>query len=143
MPSLNRLHLPGSVKKGTLHIEGRPLWGRAIAKWGDCDVRITIEPTKQKRSIFQNSYYWGVVVDILSDEFGSTPDKTHQYLKDHFLPEEYVNVFGSKEAITTSTATLNTKEFSDYIEAIRDFAAEHGCYIPSPGEDRDGAAYEQ
>jgi hypothetical protein len=89
---------------------------------------------RSKRSIKENSYYWGVVVEILRDYFGYETyeaEEVHDGLKLKFLR------IHEGEALETvrSTTKLSTVEFEDYLEKIRRWASkEHNCYIPLPNE---------
>lgn len=109
---------------------------KAIALWvstfkDGTKLDITIRKQKIKRSNLQNRYYWGVVVEILSNEFGYEPDEMHMVLREKFL-----RIHDEKHpdfVIAKSTAKLNTLDFIDYIEKIQRWAAiEHQTYIPDP-----------
>lgn len=90
-------------------------------------------PYKQ-RSIEQNSYYWGVVVQILSDEFGYKPDEIHEILKFKFLAKQY-DLNGKIFTGTDSSASLDTLDMERYLSTIRGWASqEFGIFIPQPNE---------
>ena len=75
------------------------------------------------RSNPQNKYYFGVVVDMISEETGNEPEETHELLKLKFL----------KPMGKANTTQLDTKEFNLYIEKIQRWAAQDlGCIIPDP-----------
>jgi len=75
------------------------------------------------RSNPQNKYYFGVVVDMISEETGNEPEETHELLKLKFL----------KPMGKANTTQLDTREFNLYIEKIQRWAAiELGCIIPDP-----------
>jgi hypothetical protein len=94
----------------------------------------TIRKEKSQRSINQNNYYWGCVVEILRDHFGYETyeaEEVHIGLKLLFLR------IHENEGLQTvkSTTKLNTAEFEDYLEKIRRWAIkEHNCRIPLPNE---------
>ena len=88
---------------------------------------------KKLRSIHQNSYYWGVVVEILGNELGYPPYNMHDALRMQFLskPDEKTGLMK-----IASTTDLSTKQMEDYIEEIRRWASiELSIYIPEPNED--------
>ena len=88
---------------------------------------------KKFRSNDQNSYYWGVVIDILSNELGYEPKEMHDALRVHFLskPDEKTGLM----KVASSTA-LDTKEMEVYLEGIRRWASiEMSIVIPNPNED--------
>jgi len=96
-------------------------------------VYITITHTRPPRSLMQNAYYHGIVVQMIADETGETPKKVHADLKDEFLPEFWVKEEGRELKLAKSTARLNTKEFKEYIDRIVAWAsAFHGIVIPDP-----------
>ena len=82
---------------------------------------VIIEPYKKKRSIDSNSLYWKWV-DIISKDTGYTKDELHDMLRSKFLPiiEREVKLKGNVQQLRelTSTAKLNSKEFSEYMTEI-------------------------
>ncbi|MCP5006910.1 MAG: hypothetical protein GY941_23630 [Planctomycetes bacterium] len=85
---------------------------------------------KEKRSIQQNNYYFGVVCKIISDETGYTTEEIHQILGDKFLSYEK-----NELKFIKSTTKLKTNEFEIYMEECRRFASmELSCYVPLPNE---------
>ncbi len=91
---------------------------------------VEIQKSKQKRSLSQNKYYWGVVIKIISDHTGYTSDETHQILARKFL--SYTN---GEQTFVRSTTKLNTVQFNDYFEQCRTWAKEEmDVYIPLPNE---------
>jgi hypothetical protein len=102
---------------------------------------VYIEPPRITRSGRQNSYYWAVIVHDLCDFTGSTPEEMHYELKRMFNSEKQQKeiVVRGETMIKVlppkikSTAKLSTKEFMDYCESIRRFAAEeYGLAISDP-----------
>ena len=47
-----------------------------------------IKRYRKNRSAEQNSYMWGVVYKLMSDETGYTPDEIHQLMGERFLSYE-------------------------------------------------------
>ncbi|MCH7517282.1 MAG: hypothetical protein IIB08_09255 [Bacteroidetes bacterium] len=112
------------------------------AKNTDQQYRVFVLDHKKLRSIQQNRYYWSCVVGELSQLTGYVPEEMHEILKHKFnlqtalIGSEYIEFGGS-------TAILNTKHFTEYIEQIRIWAAtELNCHIPDPGELTDEAIIE-
>jgi hypothetical protein len=98
---------------------------------------------KNKRSLPQNSYYFGVVVPMVKEglyEIGydniTHKEQAHKFLSEKFLQQESVNKkTGEVIYITRSTTDLNTIEFNEYLEKCQKFGAEYlNIYIPSPNE---------
>ena len=97
---------------------------------------ISIERTKQTRSLAQNKYYWGVIVPMLASEFGYFRDEMHDVLRRKFLTYTKQNpLTGELEMFARSTTKLNTAEMESYLEAIRTWAlSEFSLYLPLPNE---------
>lgn len=99
--------------------------------------------TFKERSNPQNRYYWGVVVDTLSDETGYDREEMHEIIKRKFLTD-YRIIKGSKgQAVqvetSNKTSTLNTKSFEDLMTRIRIWASRDlSIFIPEPNEQLQG-----
>ncbi len=107
---------------------------------------ITIKPYRLNRTNAQNSYLWGVVYKtIVENENGFFfNEETEQSLfKNKIKKEEVIHELCKKfflssvtvegVTVTPSTKKLNTEQFTQYIESIRDYASLNlGVYIPTP-----------
>jgi len=103
-----------------------------VAKFG---ILVTISLKKQKRSIEQNGYYWGIVINMIAEEMGHTPDEVHQILAKMFLKIKEVEIDGVVYAITKSTTKLKTDEMEEYLEKCRRYASINlHIVIPLPNE---------
>lgn len=99
-------------------------------------VMVTAEKLRKHRTDAQIRYYRGVVLKMIADRCGyqGTEDveSLHQEMRRRFLPKR-----GSLN-IPLSTSNLTTQEMSEYIEAIRRWAAEYlQLYIPDANEVKD------
>ncbi len=95
-------------------------------------VEVIVKQPKTLRSLRQNKYYWGVVVEMLSEYTGYSREEIHEILKSKFLSN--TKEIGD-ETITysRSTATLTTKEFEIYLQRIREWGLiKLGILIPEP-----------
>lgn len=91
---------------------------------------LEINKSKNIRSLNQNKFYWSVVLTVLSDYFGYTPEEVHQICASMFLRYE-----NNGKEFTKSTTKLSTIEFENYIESIRIWAhTDHGVHVPIPNE---------
>lgn len=97
----------------------------------------------RKRSIPQNSYYWGVVIPYVKEglreagyEEVQTPMDAHEVLKHIHLRRRIVShSTGDVIDIADSTAALKIPEFNDYIEKICRWSVEYlNVVIPSPNQ---------
>jgi hypothetical protein len=75
---------------------------------------------REKRSNIQNAYYW-VVLGIIGEYTGYEPEEMHELMKFKFLgfDEKVIKQTGEVLKNIKSTKTLDTLEFSNYIEKIR------------------------
>ena len=99
-------------------------------------VMVTAEKLRKHRTDAQARYYRGVVLKTIADHCGyrgsEELEALHQEMRRRFLPKR------GRLNIPVSTTDLNTQEMTDYIEAIRDWAAtELGIYVPEPNEATD------
>jgi len=94
-------------------------------------VECIIKPIHKRRSLSQNRYYWGVVLQIISEVTEHTPEELHEVFKEKFLNK--IEVMGT--LIPESTTRISKKEFSEYIDRIRQWALDFlGIQIPAPNE---------
>lgn len=135
----------GSIAGGKLEIRNRAGLSQALRGMKDGDVLITIERLRATRSARQNAWYWGVIVQLLAEHTGYTPDEMHEVLKAKFIPKRFAVANGNGEirdelVIGGSTTTLNTVEFGEYCTAIQEWAAaELAVVIPDPEDVRRSA----
>jgi hypothetical protein len=91
---------------------------------------LEIKRAKDKRSLNQNKYYWGIVVGLISKTTGYSPNEAHQELARMFLEYEK-----SGKHFIKSTTELNTGEAEQYFEKCRLWAwHELEIKIPLPNE---------
>ena len=96
----------------------------------DDKILITIKKFRATRSYLQNNYYWGVVLELLSEHIGDTPEGIHEDMKLEFNPRVSPT---TGKTTGGSTRTLNTQEFKDYLKRIQYWAATfHNLNIPDP-----------
>jgi len=91
----------------------------------NCHIKLQLTPVKDpkrvKRSLPQNSHYWGVTIPILADGIEEatgepcTPEDAHNIAKAKFLAEErYIPATGEILSFVGSTTELTPSEFADY-----------------------------
>ena len=120
----------GYIESGKIKLEAPERYAVHVSKLEGNRIELILRKQKSQRSIAQNSYYWGVIIEILRNQFGYEAEEMHEALKFKFLRK-------GKEGLETviSTAKLTTAEFENYMERVRRWAAqEHSCYIPQPNE---------
>ncbi len=118
----------GIVKGGKLKLGNPQGYLVELSKLEGKHIELTIQKERNTRTLNQNSYYWGVIIEILSDYTGYDKDEVHEALKFKFLKK-----YEDTNLVTVgSTAKLSTAEFADYIDGIIRWAAtEYQIVIPS------------
>lgn len=97
------------------------------------DVTLSVSAYKKTRSLKANSYYW-LILTVIADSTGHTPDEIHETLKQLHLPKRFIK-YGQKEVeLPPTTSTLTTDEFSEYLEKIIAEATSLGINVPIPEE---------
>ncbi len=120
----------GKVENGKVRLDDKKKFDEYVKTLESKKIQIQIRKYKTSRSDQQNRYYWGVVVKILSDSFGYTPEEMHEALKWQFLRKK-----GVKIPTVISTTKLTTTQFKNYTEKIQRWASmEYGVMIPDPSE---------
>lgn len=105
-------------------------------------IVVSVREVKRTRSLSQNNYLWGAVYPPVVARFrehGTMVDSedVHLFCKQHVGKLRRVLVTPDGEVLHSvgSTRHLTTSEFAEYVESVRQFAAERmGINIPSPGE---------
>jgi hypothetical protein len=126
------------MNKTIYQIKDNDTLGRCIRHIGnlhpDKTWTITIEKKGISRSTQQNALYWKWL-SIMGDHFGYTKDEMHEELAARFLGiVERKTIGGHKIMEPRSTATLKTKEFSDYMDMIHALAVQQDIRLPKPQE---------
>lgn len=135
-----------SVKGGRLHFHNRRAFDAQVRQFREgAQVEIAVTIRRASRSLQANAWYWGCIVQLISEHTGYTPDEIHDLLKAKFIPKRLALSDGNGEIVDEfvlggSTRKLNTLEFSAYCESIREWAAQSlDVYIPDPNEHGYGA----
>jgi hypothetical protein len=102
----------------------------AVLALKEGDIAVSISKWTKPRSTLQNRYYWGIIVELLSDYFGYTPEEMHEAIKYQFLLDRTGKLPRAK-----STTELTTVEMENFLSKIRIWASsEYSLYIPDPNE---------
>jgi hypothetical protein len=133
MPKIQTPILRGNVKDGELRwhgIDGKR-YKIIVQHLEGKEYELTLRSRPKKRSLNQNSYYWGVVIEMLSEASGYEPEEMHDALKERFLR---IHAYTALPTVR-STTDLTTVEFEEYMRQCRQLSAEmFGLYIPEPNE---------
>jgi hypothetical protein len=90
--------------------------------------RIIIESVGQDRTDAQNRFYWAVLNEI-AKQTGTDNEDLHEHFKARFLQDHSV-----RPARIKSTAELDVREFTHYIDRILSFIADFGVTITQTRE---------
>lgn len=94
-------------------------------KDGDYEV----VPYKKDRTTQQNRYLRGWVYKTIADEIWETTEYIHWVMGMKFLLDRT-----KKAPYVKSTASLNTAEFTEYVEKISQYVAWFGIYVPESNQ---------
>lgn len=121
----------GTTKDGKLFLDKVPKFKAYLAGLGNYRVTVLVEKQKRKRSNPQNRWYWGCILQLISQHTGEEPENLHEALKAHFAPKKVVGNI----VVPSATRYLDTIDFGEYCEKVRRWAAEElSINIPDPEE---------
>jgi len=120
---------PGRVRKGRFVPDDATMFIADFMRDEGRRVVVTKTPERRDRTLSQNAYYRGVVIKVISQWADHDPDEIHEAMRYKFL--------GTRETktglrIVGRTSRLTTAEFTEYVERVRQWAAEQGLVIPDP-----------
>lgn len=77
-----------TVKRGKLFFRNRRFFDQQVGALKDgWIVEVAVKRLRATRSIQQSRYYWGVVVELIAEHTGYTPEEIHEVLKAKFIPK--------------------------------------------------------
>lgn len=130
-----------SVRRGKLFINHRRLFDQLVAQLDErWTLEVIVKRLRANRSIQANRYYWGVVLATLSGHTGYTVDELHDLMKMKFIPKHLALLDGNGDVhgefvLGGSTRQMNSQDFAEYVNRVRQFAAEElDCNIPDASE---------
>lgn len=139
---MNRLIFTGEVTaSGDIKLP-KAIRPQLVRFFSGNQIKVVFSSSVARRSKPQNRYYWGVVIDLIteklcSDGIETTPQKTHEILKYKFLKKQEIdeNTGEVLAEYLQSTTELEKKEFIEYITKIQAWSAEFlDMIIPDPTE---------
>jgi hypothetical protein len=123
------------IINGQLLPQQEKIWQQTLRYHEDKEhkVKIIIKPFKAGdsiRSMDANAYYWGVVIEILRQEFGYEKEEMHDALGLMFRRD-----FTKAVPTIINTSTMSSADFWEYISRIRTWAAvDYNITIPDPNK---------
>jgi hypothetical protein len=138
----NKITTHATICAGKMQVDNRPYFTERLSQLKDGHYILTVEKYSHKRSIKENRYYWGVVVQMCMDglieagfDWIKEQEDTHTLLKSMFLKENKPGIGGEIIEVVLSTSSLSTDEFQAYMDRVKHWAAEYiGVFIPEPGQ---------
>lgn len=130
---------------GKLQLENESDYRACLRKMKPGRKAVVIEDLKDTRTLRANRYYFGAVLRPLSDHTGYHPDELHEHFKKELLgaekktiqlQDEHGEVRFEGDIELVSTRKLTIREFYDYVERVRQIAAELGVVTEDPQEHR-------
>lgn len=139
---MQKLELTGYIDDyGKITIHHKP----ALEEWArqnpGRNILVKFEKRGAKRSLPQNRYYHGIVVQsvmlgLREIGYSLSHDETHFFLKQKFNPIQVPGNGGAVIELPGTTTQLNKIEFSEYIERIAQWTAEYlSIEIPAANAD--------
>ena len=129
------MKLKANVEKGKLTLDDIFAFKAELSRLEGKSITVELKQQRKARSGNQNRYYWLIVIGLISESTGYTPDECHELLKQIFNGVSR-DIAGATYLIPQTTTKLNTKEWEDYMSLIRTWAsAELGLFIPCPNSD--------
>jgi len=103
-----------------------------IQKLPDKKYIVKIELKREIRSYPQNKLMW-LWLTCIMQETGNDKNDLNEYFKGEYLPTKETIILGKTIKKTVSTRELDSKQFTDYLERIQQFAnTELGLILPNP-----------
>ena len=131
----------GKVIKGQLLKIQPERWIKHLSSLEGQQVTVKIDKERHPRTNAMNRYYWGAIVEPISEYTGIRPGTLHEHhLKKMFAshPETIWDKQGNPVAeviVTEHTSQMTIERFKKYCEDCKQWAAEFlGIYIGDPGE---------
>ena len=121
--------------------------GKLLPQWlqfgvsHDCTLEVVVRKREEKRRLQQNALYWVLVTAIAKqmpshmDEVEHLPKAWDEYFKQLYLGVESCVVMAKPMQVTTAHKTLGVHDFSDYLEQVFVWAAEHDVVLENQWHD--------
>lgn len=143
------IHTVATVKEGVLSFHEPVLVSEELNKLEGHTVEVLIKPSKTRTSK-QNNYYWGTVIYMIRERWEQlgyqaqdfnvasgnlTRELVHLVLSETYAQFDVYDPINQEVIGTTklSTKEMSTYQFSQYVERLRQYAAENlDIDIPDP-----------
>lgn len=103
--------------------EGHKKLGKALKGLPAGEYVVKVELNRPVRSLDQNKYYHAIL-KIIGAETGNEHDELHRICKQKFNSDTHYREDGTAMVYVNSTSDLNSKEFTAYINNVKQWALE-------------------
>lgn len=108
-------------------------WAEYFNSFAGNDVELIIRKARRPNTRPEQNYYRGVVVQMIADEIGETPQRAHEILQAEFFT--YIDDCGFRFVRSTAIGEWTTAEWEEKMQEIRMWASDFlGVSIPLPNE---------
>jgi hypothetical protein len=116
-------------------IKNTPMSMRILLRYEPSKIRITVAPNREKRSLNQNAYYWGVIIPAFCEKTGHSPKRMDRVFENEYCPREIILHRGKEHAVPKHCKDLSPGEFANFLTQLIAEAGELGISIPPPSFD--------
>ena len=97
---------------------------------GEDNMEVIIQPHEENQTAEQRGF-WHVLIKILADELGNSPDATKIDIKRETFGSRKDVVRGVEVEVIESSAKAKRGDYSELIETTYRIAAEYGIVLPN------------
>lgn len=130
-----------NVEKGRLVFEDPDNFSLWLGQFIGKKVEVIVRKKKRIRTTGkadelgnQNGYYWSVVLPLSAKELGYTVNEMHEVFTEQYAPYTTKKFKDNLIKIKVRTSEMDTVQFTEYVETIRQVMAEMNIIIPDPNK---------
>lgn len=105
----------------------------SMKNWSEPHV-IFVLPGKAKRSLRQNAYYWGVVLEDIADQTGFWPDEIHDFNKKNFGIKTMYFIDGEAAELIKGLRKMGSQKATEFINRVIEHWSSKGIIIREPNQ---------
>lgn len=140
MDPVYRVKLPACENDGKFLMECDHILQAWTVEWSDYfkgfagkDVELIVRKARRPNTRQEQNYYRGVIVKMIAEEIGETPQRMHEILQAEFFT--YIDDCGYKYVRSTAVGEWSTQEWEEKMAEVRMWAYDFlGLNIPLPNE---------
>lgn len=111
--------------------------GKYMAKHPDNQAKphlVYVMLKEEKRSLPQNRYYWGVVLEDIADQTGYWPDEIHDFNKKNFGMKTSYYIGDEAHELIKGLSKMGRKRATEFINRSIEHWTGHGIIIREPNQ---------